>query len=160
MPQQRLRFPRWHQEVAKERLLELFKPHLEVLKKYPLYITLDKDVMRRDYTLQNWNSGELSLNETLLILETVIELAGGRLLAMDIMGDFTKVETSGIYRAYLHSSQHEPSENDIPQEQANSLNQKTNLKILRSVKSTLLRTRGITHPVDTSLPGESSSPYS
>lgn len=122
--------------------------------KYPLYITLDKDVMRREFTLQNWNSGELSLDETLLIIETLIELSGGRLMAMDITGDFTPVKTHGMYRAFLHWQQHEDSENNIPQEQATALNQRTNLKILRSVKAACLRARDLPVPEEPLLPGE------
>lgn len=143
--------------MTRERLLQLFEPYAETLKKYPLYITLDKDVMRREFTLQNWNSGELSLDETLLIIEVMIELSGGRLMAMDIMGDFTKVETAGLYRAYLHSSQHCDSENSIPQEEATALNQRTNLRILRSVKAALLRARGQLVPQEEPLPGEDAS---
>jgi len=154
VPQQKLRFPRWNKDVTKERLLELFAPYKEVLQQFPLYITLDKDVMRREFTLQNWNSGELSLDETLLIIETLIELSGGRLMAMDITGDFTKVHTHGVFRAYLHWSQHEHSENNIPQEVANTLNQRTNLKILRTVKAALLRARGQTPVKEDPLPGE------
>lgn len=75
-------------------------------------------------------------------------------MAMDIMGDFTKVETSGIYRAYLHSSQHEDSENNIPQEAATALNQRTNLRILRSVKAALLKARGQPVIEELPLPGE------
>lgn len=154
VPQQRLRFPRWDRPVTRERLLDLFGPYKEVLQQYPLYITLDKDVMRREFTLQNWNSGELSLDETLLIIETLIELSGGRLMAMDITGDFTRVETHGVYRAFLHWQQHEDSENNIPQEVANALNQRTNLKILRSVKAACLRARGLPVPEEAPLPGE------
>lgn len=110
--------------------------------------------MRREFTLQNWNSGELSLDETILIVEVLIELSGGRLMAMDIMGDFTKVETSGVYRAYLHSSQHEDENNNIPQEAATALNQRTNLRILRSVKAALLKARGQPVIEELPLPGE------
>ena len=154
VPQQKLRFPRWNKDVTKERLLELFGPYREILQKYPLYITLDKDVMRREFTLQNWNSGELSLDETLLIIEALIELSGGRLMAMDITGDFTKVHTHGVFRAYLHWSQHEASENNIPQEVANTLNQRTNLKILSTVKNALLKARGQPTVNEEPLPGE------
>lgn len=113
--------------------------------------------MRREHALQNWNSGELSLDETLLIVEVLIELSGGRLMAMDIMGDFSKVETSGVYRAYLHSSQHEDENNNIPPEVANSLNQRTNLRILRTVKAALLKARGQPVPEELPLPGEDAS---
>lgn len=43
----------------------LLEPHREVLEMYPLYVTLDKDVMYRTDNLQNWNSGKMSRNEVL-----------------------------------------------------------------------------------------------
>lgn len=97
--------------------------------------------MRRVFTLQNWNSGELNLTELIMIIETFIELSDGNLMAMDIMGDFTYVETAGVYRSYLHKTQHCDSENFISQEQATDLNQTTNITILNAINKALEKAR-------------------
>lgn len=123
--------------LTEERVLELFEPYKETLIKYPLYITLDKDVMIRRHSLQNWNSGVLTRDEVLLIIEVLIKMSGGRLLAMDITGDFSKVKVSGMFRTYLHHSQHDDEENDIDQDEATSLNQYTNRLIIKKLSEVL-----------------------
>lgn len=125
--------PVWHKMTTKDRLVAIFEPYRETLAKYPLYITLDKDVMMRSENLQNWNSGLLTRDEVLLCIEVLLELSGGRLLALDITGDFTKVEVAGVYRHYLHRTQHDDAENNIDQDQANFVNQRTNLALLRAI---------------------------
>lgn len=123
--------------LSKERIVELLEPYREVLSKYPLYISLDKDVMMRSECLQNWNSGVLTRTETLYIIETLIEMSGGKLLALDITGDFSKVEVAGLYRTYLHNTQHCDSENNINMEKATSINQRTNKEIIESLNRVL-----------------------
>jgi hypothetical protein len=136
VPQIPLR-PNWHRALSKDRVKKLLAPYAEVLAKYPLYITLDKDVMTRDYCLQNWNSGVLIRTEVFTVIEVLIEMSGGRLLAMDITGDFSKVKTQGVYRSYLHSHQHSDTENDIDPETASRLNQETNKLLLKHLHSVI-----------------------
>jgi hypothetical protein len=136
VPQIPLR-PNWHRALSKDRVKKLLSPYAEVLAKYPLYITLDKDVMTRDYCLQNWNSGVLIRTEVFTVIEVLIEMSGGRLLAMDITGDFSKVKTQGVYRSYLHSHQHSDTENDIDPETASRLNQETNKLLLKHLHSVI-----------------------
>jgi len=93
--------------------------------------------MRRSDNLQNWNSGELSRSEVLNIISVLIEFSGRKLLAMDITGDYTKVNVCGEYRHHLHHTQHSVTENNITQEQATPGNQVTNLAILKTVENAL-----------------------
>eukprot|EP01121_Diplochlamys_sp_Union-15-3_P018559 TRINITY_DN6776_c0_g1_i1.p1 TRINITY_DN6776_c0_g1~~TRINITY_DN6776_c0_g1_i1.p1 ORF type:complete len:409 (-),score=51.71 TRINITY_DN6776_c0_g1_i1:132-1358(-) len=125
--------PHWSKFVTEERLLKLLEPYKQDFQNYPLYITLDKDVMKRQDSLQNWNSGVLVREEVLLIINVLIKLSNGRLYAMDVTGDFSKVDVAGLYRAYLHKTQHSDSENNIEQRQATFVNQMTNRKILSVV---------------------------
>jgi hypothetical protein len=127
----------WHKMTTRERIMAIFEPYRETLSKYPLYITLDKDVMMRNENLQNWNSGLLTRDEVLLCIDVLLELSGGRLLAMDVTGDFTKVEVAGVYRNYLHKTQHEDSENNIDQDQATFVNQRTNIALLKAIAGML-----------------------
>jgi hypothetical protein len=129
--------PQWHKLASKERIRELLKPYAEVLAKYPLYITLDKDVLLRTENLQNWNSGVLTREEVIWTIEVLLEYSNNRLLAMDITGDFSKVDVAGVYRAYLHRTQHADSENTIDQDQATWLNQRCNLALLKAISQQL-----------------------
>ncbi|XP_049851791.1 uncharacterized protein LOC126327184 [Schistocerca gregaria] len=130
---------RWHKSMTKDRAMELFKPHAEELKKYPCYITLDKDVMIKKDAIQNWNSGMLTLQEVLVVLEALIELTCGNILAIDIIGDFTKMMPRGFYRSYLHKSQHEESINNTDQEKATAVNQETNILLLQTLKNSFAK---------------------
>src|SRR5262249_35799045 len=47
--------------VDHERLTELLAPFREELARHPLYISLDKDVLRREEVAVNWDSGKLEL---------------------------------------------------------------------------------------------------
>jgi len=93
--------------------------------------------MTRTHNLQNWNSGVLTRTEVLLIIEVLIELSNGRLIAMDVTGDFSKVKTQGIFRSYLHETQHEEVNNSIRQDKATVLNEETNHEILLAVTRAL-----------------------
>lgn len=123
----------WHKFITRERVRELLQPYAEILRKYPLYITLDKDVMIRGDNLQNWNSGALAREEVIMIIEELISMSGGRLLALDITGDFSKVEVEGVYRAYLHRTQHDDVNNNIDPETAAFVNEKTNFELLKHI---------------------------
>jgi len=52
-----------HSYLSEGRCAELLEPLREQLAKYPLYITLDKDVMNQTDCIQNWDSGYLSKKE-------------------------------------------------------------------------------------------------
>jgi arginase family enzyme len=132
VPQKEMRY-KWHILINKERVRRLLEPYADTLAKYPLYITIDKDVMTRQHCLQNWNSGVLFRQEIIVALEVLAEMSKGRILAIDITGDFTKVATQGWYRGYLHRTQHSDSENNIKQEEANAINQETNKCILKAL---------------------------
>jgi hypothetical protein len=132
VPQKEMRY-KWYLPINKDRVRRLLEPYAETLAQYPLYITLDKDVMTRKYSLQNWNSGILFREEILVAIEVLVEMAKGRLLAIDITGDFTSVVTQGWYRGYLHRTQHSDEENNIKQEEANVVNQETNKCILKAL---------------------------
>eukprot|EP01089_Gocevia_fonbrunei_P012540 TRINITY_DN2995_c0_g1_i3.p1 TRINITY_DN2995_c0_g1~~TRINITY_DN2995_c0_g1_i3.p1 ORF type:complete len:189 (-),score=30.88 TRINITY_DN2995_c0_g1_i3:55-621(-) len=121
--------------LDKERCERLLAPYKEVLASHPLYITLDKDVMRRPDCLQNWDSGVLWLEEIEVIITTLIEMSNGNLLAIDITGDFSQVKMEGTLRKFLHSWQHSETENDIPPTVASERNQATNEKLLKTISS-------------------------
>ena len=117
--------------VTTHRLQELFDSHRSQLKSCPLYISLDKDVMLAGDATVNWDSGHLTLPEVITILQSFIALANGSLLGMDVLGDWSAVQTRGIFRRYLHWTEHpklaiEPAE-------ANRLNERTNLVLLNTV---------------------------
>lgn len=76
------------------------------LARYPLYITLDKDLMRVDDAIVNWDSGCLELSEVVSVLEGFTNACHGRLAGMDIVGDWSPVRVRGLMRRWLHWTEH------------------------------------------------------
>lgn len=72
------------------------------------------------------------------IISVLIEMSGGKLLALDVTGDFTKVNLSGIYRHYLHGCQHSDEQNSQRQEDATPKNERTNLEVMKMLEKLLV----------------------
>ncbi len=88
------------------RLEQLLAPHREDLARWPLYVTLDKDVMTERDAVVNWDSGLLNLEEVLAILQMARRLAAGPLAGMDIVGDWSPVQVEGWFRTWWHLTEH------------------------------------------------------
>jgi hypothetical protein len=107
---------------------ELLRPHRAELARWPLYISLDKDVMSAQQAVVNWDSGWLQLAEVKTVLEAFWNAAGGRLAGMDIVGDWSPVRMQGWLRRLLHLTEH-PAIRVEPQEAAQR-NEATNLALV------------------------------
>jgi hypothetical protein len=94
------------QVVTGARLEELLAGSRSDLARYPLYISLDKDVMRVSDAIVNWDSGHLELREVQSVLNWFLSACGGRLAGMDILGDWSAVRMCGLMRRVLHWTEH------------------------------------------------------
>eukprot|EP01119_Soliformovum_irregulare_P011439 TRINITY_DN2860_c0_g1_i1.p1 TRINITY_DN2860_c0_g1~~TRINITY_DN2860_c0_g1_i1.p1 ORF type:complete len:383 (+),score=84.26 TRINITY_DN2860_c0_g1_i1:3-1151(+) len=117
--------------ITKERIRSYLEPYRRQLQELPLVITLDKDVMRRDDAVQNWNSGFLSKEEIGVILEVLAEFAV--ITVVDILGEWSPVKTRGLFRKWLNHHQHEQEYNNEDPKRATEINQKTNLYLLQTL---------------------------
>ena len=105
------------------------------LARYPLYITLDKDLMRVDDAAVNWDSGCLQLSEVQSVLSGFVTACGGRLAGMDIVGDWSPVRVRGLMRHVLHWTEH-PSLRVDPAEAAER-NGRTNQVLIDTLRASL-----------------------
>jgi arginase family enzyme len=121
------------------RVEQLLEPFQGELARWPLYVSLDKDVMTARHATVNWDSGHLTLTEVERVLRGFIQAAGGRLVGMDIVGDWSPVRVSGVLRRLLHWTEH-PWLHVVPALAA-GCNQRTNETLLRCVNE--LVTEGI-----------------
>jgi hypothetical protein len=122
--------------MAAERLAELLSPYRLDLRRYPLYVSLDKDVLGADQAAVNWDSGRLTLSEVGKILEVFLAAAGHDLLGMDIVGDWSPVCVKGWLRRLLHLTEH-PAQEVSPAE-AVRCNEGTNLALLNLLEVRVL----------------------
>jgi hypothetical protein len=118
--------------ATRERIDHLIAPFREELQRWPLYISLDKDVLTASDAVVNWDSGHLTLAEVQGVLQAFFAAADFQLAGMDIVGDWSPVQVTGIGRRLLHLTEHPRL--DVVPEQATLSNQKTNLQLLKWLK--------------------------
>jgi hypothetical protein len=98
-----------------------------------VYVSIDKDCLKKEYALTNWEEGLLSLDELLSMLRIIRENLD--IAAADVTGDYSEPIISGRWKKFLSGLDH-PA--DIPAkkysaEQIIALNQETNLRILETL---------------------------
>jgi hypothetical protein len=120
-----------NEPIRGNELRRLLGPFRDDLLRYPLYISLDKDVMVSADAVVNWDSGHLRLAEVQEVLRTFLEAANGQLAGMDIVGDWSPVCVRGLLRHVLHRTEHPSLE--IDPEGARARNEQTNLRLLQTL---------------------------
>lgn len=100
--------PQPTEPTSASRLAELLAPYRFELRRWPLYISLDKDVLVESDAVVNWDSGKLTLPEVAQVLQTFVGAADGRLAGADIVGDWSPVRLQGWLRRVLHWTEHPP----------------------------------------------------
>jgi hypothetical protein len=128
VPHQSLR-PRPGTLVEQDRLEELLWAHLNELDGVPLYVSLDKDVLWMPESITNWDAGVLDLSEVQEVLQFFLKASGNDLLGMDLVGDWSPVETNSAFRLLLHRLHH--PKQFVDAEQARLCNERTNLMLLK-----------------------------
>jgi hypothetical protein len=98
-----------------EVLHNALRPFREELARYPLYVSIDKDVLTAEDAAVNWDSGHLRLTDALMVLGVFLEMAGGRLAGADVLGDWSPVRLGSRLGRLCHrldhpSPSHEPAD--------------------------------------------------
>jgi hypothetical protein len=114
--------------VSRVRLEYLLHSHRGELARWPLYVSLDKDVISPDEAVVNWDSGHLTFSEAETILGMFESAAFGNLAGMDVVGDWSPVRVQGWLRRLLHLTEH-PALAINPSD-ARHVNERTNLALL------------------------------
>lgn len=118
-------------ETAASYIAELLAPHVEELARWPLYVSVDKDVLVAADAAVNWDSGCLRLGEARLILGAFLSAARGRLAGMDLLGDWSPIRLRGTGRHLLNWLDHPSPEHDLSA--ATQVNERANLALLDTV---------------------------
>jgi hypothetical protein len=90
------------------RVASVLGPFAAELARYPLYISVDRDVLVADESVVNWDSGHLTLAEAVCVVQQALRCAGGRLAGADMVGDWSPVHTRGLMRRLFHWTMHPP----------------------------------------------------
>jgi hypothetical protein len=113
----------------------LVQPYRKELASFPLYISLDKDVMPANEAIVNWDSGYLSLAEVGLVLNGFLQAARGKLAGMDCVGDWSPVHLRGSLRRVMHWMMHPSLAVDT--NQASRRNGHVNQEVLKWVRTAI-----------------------
>lgn len=118
------------QELKDKNIAEFFINIIHRLPAKKVYITIDKDCLKHEYSLTNWEEGCLDLDELLLMLKLIKDNA--EIVGLDITGDYSEVRTYGSLRTAITTFDHPKnfSAKGKDRELIDSVNQATNMRIL------------------------------
>lgn len=116
-------------------LAKTFGAFLESLPVKTAYISIDKDCLKKDYALTNWEEGMLSLDELLLMLGMIrdrLDIAG-----VDVTGEYSAINVRGRIKNIVSRMDHprQNSASGCDESFISAQNQKTNLRILETFLS-------------------------
>ncbi len=122
-------------ELKDNNLSDFFLDQIKRLPTKKVYISIDKDCLRSDSALTNWEEGKLSLGQLLMMLQIIKEKLD--IVGLDITGDYSKISISGTIKGLISRLDHpkEIKADKLPQDLITSINESTNLKILDLLNS-------------------------
>jgi hypothetical protein len=109
------------------RLEALLWPYRDSLRRVPLYISVDKDVLMLPEAVVNWDSGLLRMDEVSEVVQAFCRAAGQRLAGADVVGDWSQVRTRGWFSGMLDRTEHPAL--DVEPYDASRRNQQANLTL-------------------------------
>lgn len=120
-------------ELQSKNLAEFFMGVVKRLPSRKVYLSIDKDCLKNEFALTNWEEGKFSLGELLLMLKLIkdnLEIVG-----LDITGDYSRVSVEGRIKRFISRLDHpkEIKANSLSESVINATNEKTNLEILKVI---------------------------
>ena len=111
---------------------------LKLIKRLPtrrVYISIDKDCLKSDYALTNWEEGFLQLEQLLTMLRLIRENLD--IISLDITGDYSVPRITNKIKAVISRLDHpkEPSIGNCSVDLISSVNEQANLLILQEIFS-------------------------
>ncbi len=94
------------------------------------YVSIDKDCLRAEAALTNWEEGRFSLDELLRMLRVLQEHM--EIVGLDITGDYSDPVVSGRFKRFCSRLDHPPAytARAKPVESIDAINEQTNLRII------------------------------
>jgi len=124
----------WNELKGKDLINHLFS----ILKRLPtpkVYLSIDKDCLRNEYALTNWEEGMLSLKELLWMLKLIMGHVD--LIGLDIVGDYSEISVNGKLKKFISYLDHpeDLKTKYLSDALVNEINERTNLSILELLHS-------------------------
>jgi hypothetical protein len=118
-------------ELKDKNLTDFLQTLLDRLPQKKVYITIDKDCLKSNFALTNWEEGMFSLEELLLLLKLIKQ--NTEIVGLDIVGDYSDVLIKGRLRKIISYWDHPRKirASRFQESLITSINEETNLKILQ-----------------------------
>ncbi len=122
----------WH-ELEKEDLAEFTLKLIKQLPTQRVYISIDKDCLKSDFALTNWEEGALRLDQLLVMLRLMRENLD--IIGLDVVGDYSVPVISGRLKAALSRLDHPKklAVDNCPEDLIQKVNEQANLQILQEL---------------------------
>jgi len=122
-------------ELKEKNFSNFFSSFLKRLPTKQVYVSIDKDCLRGQYALTNWEEGFMSLDELLSALTLIKD--NRDIVGLDIVGDYSPVSVRGTFKAVLSRLDHPNNFTAAkhPSSYVTALNEKTNLAIIELLLS-------------------------
>ncbi len=122
------------QELKDKALKEFFLEIIGRLETKQVYVSIDKDCLRPEYSLTNWEKGNFKLEELLMLIGLVKDNLD--IIGLDITGDYSPPHVRGGLKALCSRLDHprDFSAKAMAQDRIDSINEETNIKILELLK--------------------------
>jgi len=124
----------WHQ-LEKEDLTKFTLGLINRLPTKKTYISIDKDCLKQEFALTNWEQGLLHLDQLLIMLKLFRE--NSDIIGLDITGDYSAPKIKNLIKAVISKLDHPKdfTAHNYPAELIASVNEQTNLAILKEIFS-------------------------
>jgi len=122
-------------ELNNKNLTEFFSHIINRLPSREVYVSIDKDCLKKEYALTNWQEGRMELGDLLLLLKMLKERCD--IAGLDITGDHSEISMKGVFKNIISRFDHPKgySAKGVDGSFITAVNEKTNLKILETLSS-------------------------
>jgi arginase family enzyme len=123
---------RW-QELQGRNTAAFLLTIIKRLETRQVYVSIDKDCLKADAALTNWEEGCLALDELTGMVQVIHEYTD--IVGLDIVGDYSPPVIKGTFKALCSRLDHprDYSAKEQPARLIHSINEQTNLRLLEAV---------------------------
>jgi arginase family enzyme len=120
-------------ELKGKNLKDFFLSLLKRLPTKEVYLSIDKDCLKKEYAITNWEEGHLSLDELLLLVKLIKE--NQDIIGADIAGDYSQACIQSRFKRMCSYFDRPKGllADKLPESIVTATNEKTNLKILEAL---------------------------
>ncbi|MEI6127091.1 MAG: arginase family protein [Pseudomonadota bacterium] len=122
------------EELKNKNLSDFMLTTIKRLETRQVYVSIDKDCLRAEHALTNWEEGCFSLNELLRMLKLIKENLD--IVGIDIAGDYSLPKPAGRLKSLCSRLDHPAvfSAKDKPESLICTTNEQTNIKLAEALK--------------------------